>query len=123
MRNVVQVVRFYLICKTTGPRSVESLLDKPDYNPLLKKCVDEIKRYPDASIQDCKYYRAQLDKGVFKFDSGSWAMDIREEDLPKGTTLEYLDLKNAFQAIIDWIKDNRTVFMKRLQLDEEFRNS
>ena len=121
MRNVVQVVRFYLICKTTGMRSIDSLLDNPNYNPLLKKCVDDIKRYPDASIQDCKYYRAQLDKGAFKFDSGTWAMDIREEDLPKGTTTEYLDLKNAFQAIIDWIKANRDTFTKRLQMEEELR--
>ena len=121
MRNVVQVVRFYLICKTTGMRSIDSLLDNPNYNPLLKKCVDDIKRYPDASIQDCKYYRAQLDKGTFKFDSGTWAMDIREEDLPKGTTTEYLDLKNAFQAIIDWIKANRDTFTKRLQMEEELR--
>lgn len=121
MRNVVQVVRFYLICKTTGMRSIDSLLDNPNYNPLLKKCVDDIKRYPDASIQDCKYYRAQLDKGTFKFDSGTWAMDIREEDLPKGTTTEYLDLKNAFQAIIDWIKANRDTFTKRLQIEEELR--
>ena len=121
MRNVVQVVRFYLICKTTGMRSIDSLLDNPNYNPLLKKCVDDIKRYPDASIQDCKYYRSQLDKGTFKFDSGTWAMDIREEDLPKGTTTEYLDLKNAFQAIIDWIKANRDTFTKRLQMEEELR--
>lgn len=122
MRDVVQIARFYIINKAIGSRSIESLLDNPNYNPLLKKCVDTIKRYPDWAIDECRRCRAAIDNRTFKFDSGIWAMDIREEDLPKGTAIDFIDLKAAFLDIINWIKEHREAFTKELQQKEAIRN-
>lgn len=122
MRYTVQVVRFYVINKSMSARSIESLLDNPNYNPLLKLSVDTIKRYPDWAIDECRRCRDEIDNHTFKFDSGNWAMDLREEDLPKGTAIDYMDLKAAFLEIINWIKKNREAFTKELQQKEALRN-
>lgn len=122
MRPVVQVIRFYVINRGISSRSIESLMDNPSYNPLLKHCVDTIKRYPDWAIEQCHYYRDQIDNRAFKFDSGSWAMDVREEDIPKGSVVDPMDLKSAFMDIIHWINKNRDAFTKQLKREEFIRN-
>lgn len=121
IRPVVQIVRFYVINQGITSRSIESLMDNPNYNPLLKHCVDTVKRYPDWAIDQCRYYRDQIDKRKFRFDSGSWAMDIRDEDLPKGTLIEPFTLKQAFLDIINWIDKNRAVFTQRLEREQKLR--
>ena len=122
IRPVVQIVRFYIINQGITGRSIESLMDNPNYNPLLKHCVDTIKHHPDWAIEQCRNYRDQIDKRKFKFESGSWAMDIRDEDLPKGTILEPFILKQAFLDIINWIDKNRAIFTQRIEREEKFRN-
>ena len=49
-------------------------------------------------------------------------MDLRDEDLPKGTELDPVDLKNAFMDIINWINKNRAVFTMRIAEHERKRN-
>lgn len=122
MRDLVQIVRFYVINRGISSRSIESLMDNPSYNPLLKKCVDTVKRYPDWAIEQCNKYRAEIDKKKFKFDSGTWAMDVREEDIPKGSVIDPIELKSAFLDIINWVKKNRDTFSKRLEYEEYIRN-
>lgn len=121
MRQVVQVVRFYLINKFTGMRSIENLMDNPKYNALLQHCVNTIMRYPDWAIDECHRYRDEIDAKKFKFNTGIWAMDIRDEDLPKGTELDPIDLRSAFMEIINWINKNRETFTKRLAEQERKR--
>lgn len=121
IRPVVQIVRFYVINQGITSRSIESLMDNPSYNPLLKHCVDTIKRYPDWAIERCRFYRDQIDKRKFKFDSGTWAMDIRDEDLPKGASVEPFVLKQAFLDIINWIDKNRAIFTQQLEKEQKRR--
>jgi hypothetical protein len=123
MREVVQIVRFYIINQGITSRSIESLLDNPNYNPLLKKCVNTIKHYPDWAIDQCRFYRDQIDERKFKFNSGSWAMDIRDEDIPKGTIIEPFTLKQAFLDIINWIDKNRAAFTQQIAREEAERNA
>lgn len=112
IRPMVQILRFYVINKTVGYRSIESLLQNPSYNPLLKNCVDTVKRYPDWAISECNRLRDDIDKRKFKFDSGKWAMDIREEDIPKGTEIDWFDLKQVLSDIKTWIETNKASFKK-----------
>lgn len=114
MRPVVQIVRFYIINKFTGSRSIENLMDNPKYNSLLMHCVNTVMRHPDWAIAECHKCRDAIESRTFKFDSGKWAMDIREEDLPKGTELDPVELRNAFMEIINYINKNRAVYSKRL---------
>lgn len=122
MRPVVQIVRFYIINKFTGSRSIESLMDNPKYNSLLMHCVNTVMHYPDWAIEQCHKYRDEIDKRKFRFNSGKWAMDLRDEDLPKGTELDPVDLKNAFMDIINWINKNRVIFTRRIAEYERKRN-
>jgi hypothetical protein len=48
-------------------------------------------------------------------------MDIRDEDLPKGTLVEPFTLKQAFLDIINWIDKNRAVFTQRLEREQKLR--
>ncbi len=121
IRPVVQVVRFYIINKSITSRSIESLMDNPSYNPLLKHCVNTIKRYPDWAIATCKEHMKEVDQKRFKFNSGAWAMDIREEDIPKGTVIDWLTLHQAFSDIITWINKNRAVFTQQIAREEARR--
>jgi hypothetical protein len=121
IRPVVQVVRFYIINKGVTSRSIESLMDNPSYNPLLKHCVNTIKRYPDWAIATCKEHMKEVDQKRFKFNSGAWAMDIREEDIPKGTVIDWLTLHQAFSDIITWINKNRAVFTQQIAREEARR--
>lgn len=114
MRPVVQIVRFYIINKFTGSRSIENLMDNPKYNSLLMHCVNTVMRHPDWAIAECHKCRDAIESRTFKFDSGKWAMDIREEDLPKGTELDPVELRNAFMEIINYINKNRAAYSKRL---------
>lgn len=122
MREIAQIARFYVINKGINGRSMKNLLDNPNYNPLLKKCVDDVKRFPDWAIAECHNYRDQIDRRTFKFNSGIWAMDIRDEDLPKGTVVDMLDLKAAFLEIINWVNANRETFAKEIQYKERIKN-
>lgn len=121
IRPVVQVVRFYIINKGITSRSIESLMDNPSYNPLLKHCINTIKRYPDWAIATCKEHMKEVDQKRFKFNSGAWAMDIREEDIPKGTVIDWLTLHQAFSDIITWINKNRAVFTQQIAREEAKR--
>lgn len=121
IRPVVQVVRFYIINKGITSRSIESLMDNPSYNPLLKHCVNTIKRYPDWAIATCKEHMKEVNQKRFKFNSGAWAMDIREEDIPKGTVIDWLTLHQAFSDIITWINKNRAVFTQQIAREEARR--
>lgn len=121
IRPVVQVVRFYIINKGVTSRSIESLMDNPSYNPLLKHCVNTIKRYPDWAIATCKEHMKEVDQKRFKFNSGAWAMDIREEDIPKGTVVDWLTLHQAFSDIITWINKNRAIFTQQIVREEARR--
>lgn len=121
IRPVVQVVRFYIINKGVTSRSIESLMDNPSYNPLLKHCVNTIKRYPDWAIATCKEHMKEVDQKRFKFNSGAWAMDIREEDIPKGTVIDWLTLHQAFSDIITWINKNRAIFTQQIAREEARR--
>lgn len=121
IRPVVQVVRFYIINKGVTSRSIESLMDNPSYNPLLKHCVNTIKRYPDWAIATCKEHMKEVNQKRFKFNSGAWAMDIREEDIPKGTVIDWLTLHQAFSDIITWINKNRAVFTQQIAREEARR--
>ena len=123
MRPVVQIVRFYVINRGISSRSIESLMDNPNYNPLLKNCVDIVKRYPDWAIKACYECRDEIDNRTFKFNSGKWAMDIRDEDIPKGVTLDPHELHQAFIDIVHWIEKNRAVFTKELEKREYIRNN
>ena len=106
IRPVVQVVRFYIINKGVTSRSIESLMDNPSYNPLLKHCVNTIKRYPDWAIATCKEHMKEVDQKRFKFNSGAWAMDIREEDIPKGSlfTRHFLILFPGLIRIVQYLR-------------------
>lgn len=123
MRPVVQIVRFYVINRGISSRSIESLMDNPNYNPLLKHCVDTVKRYPDWAIKSCYEFRDEIDNRKFKFNSGKWAMDVRDEDIPKGTSIDPNDLRQAFMDIIHWIEKNRAHFTKELEKREYVRNN
>lgn len=90
----------------------------PTFNPLLKLCVDTVKRYPDWALEECDRISDSLDNHTFKFNSGNWAMDIREEDVPKGTTIDWNDMHRAIQEIKSWIKANRKHFARDLETFE-----
>jgi hypothetical protein len=96
-------------------------MDNPSYNPLLKHCVNTIKRYPDWAIATCKEHMKEVDQKRFKFNSGAWAMDIREEDIPKGTVIDWLTLHQAFSDIITWINKNHAVFTQQIAREEAKR--
>lgn len=110
VRPIVQILRFYVICKTISYRSMESLLQNPNYNPLLKNCVNTVKRFPEWAISECDRICAEIDARKFKFNSGKWAMDIRDEDIPKGTELDYFDLRQATLEIKSWVEANKSNF-------------
>lgn len=112
IRPIVQILRFYVINKTVGFRSMESLLQNPNYNPLLKNCVDSVKRYPEWAVSECDRIIEEIDTRKFKFNSGKWAMDIRDEDVPKGTTLDYHDLRQVTYEIKHWVEANKSAFKK-----------
>lgn len=118
MRPIVQILRFYTIAKFTGFRTMENILQMPSFNPLLKLCVDTVKRYPDWALEECDRISDSLDNHTFRFNSGNWAMDIREEDVPKGTTIDWNDMHRALQDIKSWIKANRKHFAKDLETFE-----
>ena len=69
MRPIVQILRFYTIAKFTGYRSMENILQMPTFNPLLKLCVDTVKRYPDWALEECDRISDSLDNHTFKFNS------------------------------------------------------
>lgn len=115
IRPIVQILRFYVINKTINYRSIESLLQNPNYNPLLKNCVNTVKRYPEWGISECDRLRDAIDKRIFKFNSGKWAMDIREEDIPKGTEIDWVDLKQVLIDIKSWIIENKKSFKREFQ--------
>lgn len=123
MREVIQIARFYEINKFLTNMSVETFMNNLNYNPLLKKCIETVKRHPDWAIDECRKYRNQIDKRKFKFDSGTWAMDIREEDLPAGIIIDMFDLKAFFLYLIEWVTENREKFTKEIQMKEKLRNS
>lgn len=101
-RPVMQVLRFYIINKTIAYRSIDSLLKNPNYNPYLKLCVETMQKYPEWTVKECNRLRNQIDNRTFKFNSGSWAMDVREEDIPKGTSIDWMDLKIVINDIKTW---------------------
>ena len=121
IRPVVQIVRFYVINQCIGSRSIENLMDCPKYSTFLQHCVNTVMRYPDWAIDECWKYRKEIDEKKFKFDSGIWAMDIRDEDIPKGCHPDPLVLKSAFMEIINWINKNREMFTEKLQEEEKRR--
>lgn len=112
IRPMVQILRFYIINKTVGYRTIESLLQNPSYNPLLKKCVETVKRYPDWAISECNRLKIEIEQRKFKFNSGKWAMDIRDEDIPKGTNIDWIDLHQVVTDIKHWVEANRASFKK-----------
>lgn len=122
IRPIAQIVRFYIINQGLTSRSIESLMDNPNYNPLLKQCVDTVKRYPDWAIKTAKMHIAEVYAGKFKFDSGSWAMDIHDEDLPKGTVLDMHMLADAFRNVVNWVEKNRAFYTQQLEKEEAIRN-
>lgn len=122
MRPIAQIVRFYLINRGITSRSIESLMDNPNYNPLLKHCVNTVKRYPDWAIETAKEHIDEVYNNTFKFNTGKWAMDIREEDLPKGTEADMHTLAEAFRDIVKWVEKNRAHYTQQLQHEEAIRN-
>lgn len=106
MRDVEQVMRFYLIAKRTGYRSIKSLMDNPSWSPLLTLCVSRLKKFKEPAIQRCRAIRKEVDKKEFKFKWKPYDFyESGEEELPRGTLLDPLELKELTREIESYIKD------------------
>lgn len=105
MRDVEQVMRFYLIAKRVSYRSIQSLMDNPSWNPLLKLCVERLKKYPEAGISRCREIKRLISKQKFKFKTLPYNnMESGEEELPRGTIIDWLELKEIVNEIENYIK-------------------
>ena len=60
MRDVEQVMRFYLISKRINCRTIKSLMDRPEWSPLLKLCVERLKTYKEFGIKRCKEIKKEI---------------------------------------------------------------
>ena len=106
MRDVEQVMRFYLIAKRTGYRSIKSLMDNPSWSPLLTLWVSRLKTFKEASIARCKAIRKEIDNKQFKFKWKPYDIyESGEEELPRGTLLDPLELKELTREIESYIKN------------------
>lgn len=106
MRDVEQVMRFYLIGKRTGYRSIKSLMDNPSWSPLLTLCVSRLKKFKEPAIARCKAIRKEIDNKKFQF---KWLpydnYQSGEEELPRGTMLDPLELKELTREIEKYLKE------------------
>lgn len=106
MRYVEQVMRFYLIGKRVGYRSIKSLMDSPGWNPLLTLSVRTIKEYPESAISRCRIIRREIDRKVFRFDWKQYDYyESGEEELPRGTILDPMELKELTREIEKYIEE------------------
>ena len=106
MRDVEQVMRFYLISKRINSRTIKSLMDSPSWSPLLQLCVWRLKEYKEAGIKRCKEIKKEIKAGKFRF---KWRpndlMSTGEEELPRGTMIDWIEMLEVVNEIETYLKN------------------
>lgn len=107
MRDVEQVMRFYLISKRINCRTIKSLMDSPSWSPLLQLCVDRLKMYKDFGIKRCKEIKKEIRKGSFRFKwNPNDLMSTGEEELPRGTMIDWNEMLEIVTEIENYLKNS-----------------
>lgn len=106
MRDVEQVMRFYLISKRINCRTIKSLMDKPEWSPLLKLCVERLKTYKEFGIKRCKEIKKEIKAEKFSFRYNPLdLMSTGEEELPIGTMVDWFEMLDVVTEIENYLKN------------------
>lgn len=106
MRDVEQVMRFYLISKRINCRTIKSLMDRPEWSPLLKLSVERLKTYKDFGIKRCKEIKKEIREKRFKFKYNPFdLMSTGEEELPRGTIIDWFEMIEVVTEIENYLKN------------------
>ena len=106
MRDVEQVMRFYLISKRINCRTIKSLMDKPEWSQLLKLCVERLKTYKEFGIKRCKEIKKEIREKRFKFKYSPFdLMSTGEEELPRGTMVDWFEMIEVVTEIENYLKN------------------
>ena len=106
MRDVEQVMRFYLISKRINCRTIKSLMDRPEWSPLLKFCVERLKTYKEFGIKRCKEIKKEIREKRFKFKYNPFdLMSTGEEELPRGTMIDWFEMLEVVTEIENYLKN------------------
>lgn len=106
MRDVEQVMRFYLISKRINCRTIKSLMDRPEWSPLLKLCVERLKTYKEFGIKRCKEIKKEIREKRFKFKYNPFdLMSTGEEELPRGTMIDWFEMIEVVTEIENYLKN------------------
>lgn len=106
MRDVEQVMRFYLISKRINCRTIKSLMDKPEWSPLLKLCVERLKTYKEFGIKRCKEIKKEIKAKKFSFRYNPLdLMSTGEEELPIGTIVDWFEMLDVVTEIENYLKN------------------
>lgn len=106
MRDVEQVMRFYLISKRINCRTIKSLMDKPEWSPLLKICVERLKTYKEFGIKRCKEIKKEIKAEKFRFRYNPLdLMSTGEEELPRGMMVDWFEMLDVVTEIENYLKN------------------
>lgn len=106
MRDVEQVMRFYLISKRINCRTIKSLMDNPEWSPLLKICVERLKTYKEFGIKRCKEIKKEIKAKKFSFRYNPLdLMSTGEEELPIGTMVDWFEMLDVVTEIENYLKN------------------
>ena len=106
MRDVEQVMRFYLISKRINCRTIKSLMDRPEWSSLLKLCVERLKTNKDFGIKRCKEIKKEIREKRFKFKYNPFdLMSTGEEELPRGTIVDWFEMLEVVTEIENYLKN------------------
>lgn len=106
MRDVEQVMRFYLISKRINCRTIKSLMDKPEWSPLLKICVERLKTYKEFGIKRCKEIKKEIKAEKFSFRYNPLdLMSTGEEELPRGMMVDWFEMLDVVTEIENYLKN------------------
>lgn len=106
MRDVEQVMRFYLISKRINCRTIKSLMDNPEWSPLLKLCVERLKTYKEFGIKRCKEIKKEIKAEKFSFRYNPLdLMSTGEEELPRGTMVDWFEMLDVVSEIENYLKN------------------
>ena len=106
MRDVEQVMRFYLISKRINCRTIKSLMYRPEWSPLLKLCVERLKTYKDFGIKRCKEIKKEIREKRFKFKYNPFDLSSTgEEELPRGTIVDWFEMLEVVTEIENYLKN------------------
>ena len=95
-----------IICKRINCRTIKSLMDKPEWSPLLKLCVERLKTYKEFGIKRCKEIKKEIKANKFRFKYNPFdLMSTGEEELPRGTMIDWFEMLEVVTEIENYLKN------------------